>query len=1001
MLFLRISGIFFCNRCIEYKIMRLKSILLAIVAVLTVFSCAEKDEFKLQTDQILHFGEHYEFQLTREIKDLKEPRITCVLKDESGNIFERDAFVNIKDSIATVGFMQGVAEGRFLLLSLDFVPDDDEWKGKKKSIGVGRYLEARDGKINVTGSYSVKYGYGGAGTKEDPYKICTDSDMYSLMGAVNTAGRRIPFVGEYFVQEQNIDMDFYSEYVNAEYGWLPIGESAATPFAGSYDGNGYEISNLWLSRNLQSGVGLFGVLYNGIVKNVKLVNARIIGDGAVGGVVGSVIGDGEVAGVSLVQNCTISGCTVSGNVGVGGIVGMVDKNVRLQIDACITDSGSMISCNDQAVGGILGGAVTMSSVYFISCTNNANIYPKSVVGGGIAGGVDTVTVISCSNFGNVEGSLQNSQSYAIGGILGGSGVANIVNAQNKGKVQGYKGVGGIVGSSLITVADDGSGAVYNNVFIQSSVNHGEIHGNQMVGGLCGEAQIAVFKAYNKGNVTADSDYAGGIFGSSSVAAIHCCANFGQITGYKNVGGIGGKVQEGTFALNTNLGDVYAYNNWAGGIFGKVGNQSIIHYCGNYGAITLDQDSADDDSNIGGIAGEIGNPREWSGWDIAEVVIGAAEIVTGVIGCAAFTTAVGLGLEAAEHTIHVVHILADITLLLAETVTIGYSGNLLNFPPDQDYVGKSKIIVDSVKLACARNYEEMESLVNSAISAAKFSAGDLRLSTEPMDALKQNRTAQLDFYTKDTINHKFFNERLNEARIERYHQVEEDKHSRELAHTIVQGVCMGLTIVGMLVGAVATGGFSVIVGLGTMTVAVAGGLNSITKAVGNYDVNTLEISQSFNYGKITAPGRANAAGIVGRMADYSKVADCLNAGTITNGYSIVEVAGGEPTIQNSLNLYGDEPLAIIDNHKGNFSTIENNRVYCNALTEDEWEKESYNYSLYFLEEREDILIPSTVCKAESYSGWDLEKKWKLKNGGTQGMYPVPNVSIMTYESGGHH
>lgn len=972
--------------------------LLIILSLFFIISCDKNKEFDPTVDKIMYPGENFEFKLTNEVKDINEPKVFCVMKDALGNIFEREAMFNRVEDIGHIIFMHGVADGKFLLLSIDFIQNDDKWQGRK-SIGVGRYLEAKGGKIEVVGAYSSEYGWGGNGTKEQPYLISTEADLYNLMGFVNSEGREIPFVGKYFLQCKPLDMGFYSNYVNDEYGWLPIGESAATPFAGCYDGGGYKVSNLRINRNLQSGVGLFGVLYNGIVQNVVLNKASIVGDGAVGGVVGAVIGDGENLGVSLIRHCSVDSSTVMGNVGVGGIVGMVDKLVRVEIDTCTTYNSSTILCTQQAVGGIMGGAVTNSAIAFDGCINWANISSSSVNAGGIAGGVDTVMVLSCNNYGNITASNTVSSVMGIGGILGGAGVCNVFSSHNYGKVQGYKGVGGIIGSSLVAnTGDDGSGAVYNNVFIQSSHNEGTITGNQMVGGLCGEAQIAIMQSYNKGDVTAKGDYVGGLFGSTSVAAIHCSNNFGNVEGCNNVGGIGGKVQEGTFALNTNFGNVMAKENWAGGIFGKTGNQSVINYCGNYGTISLDDGNGK--GNIGGIAGEIGDPREWSGWDIAEVVIGSAEVLVGAVGGTAFCIAALKGAEGAQHAIHIAHTVADAVLTCANSVTLGYGANLLNFGITDDYLGMAKIRADKLTQECIESASEMEQLVNSAISSTTFSASALKLSTEPLKALKDNRTSQIDFYTRDSINHNLVNRRLNEVRNERYHEVEEDKHTEEMIHSIVQGVCMGLTIAGMLVGSVATGGFSVAAVIGTAAVGIVGGVNSITKGAMNYETNTLVISQSFNYGDIKTSQKDCAGGIVGRMADYSKISDCLNAGTITNGYAIAGGGGGKLTIERCLNLYGNEPLPM----HGDINTggeINHNKLYCNSLSEDEWKSESKHHSKYCLDEAEDLLIVSTVCKKESYSNWDLEKMWSLNGSGTSGMYPVPKVSEMTYESQGHH
>ena len=392
---------------------------------------------------------------------------------------------------------------------------------------------------------------------------------------------------------------------------------------------------------------------------------------------------------------------------------------------------------------------------------------------------------------------------------------------------------------------------------------------------------------------------------------------------------------------------------------------------------------------------------WNGWDIAEVIIGAAEMVTAFFGGTMFCHVALNGANVAKHVVHITHTVADIALTLVNTVTLGYSANLLNFPEEGDYVGEARIMAQELENECKTNFEDLESKVGNAISASKFSAANLKLSTKPMDILKNNRKEQINFYIKDTINHKLFNDRLNETRNERYHEVEHDKHSKEMAHTITQGVCMGLTLAGMILGAAATGGFSVVVGAATATVGIVGGINSVTKAATNYDANTLVISQCFNYGKVDGAAVSNSGGIVGRMADYSKISNCLNGGYLNTGYSIVEEGGGEVTIEYCLNIDGDEPIGIVGDLSMGFHNIFYNKIYCNKLTWDDWDDKSRFYNDYHLDGPDDLLVTSTVCKKSSYPKWDFSKNWYFPDSGTEGMYPVPNVSMMTYESGGHH
>lgn len=971
---------------------RIKLILWSLIILLCVVACHSKEELP-PPDDLMYFGEYKEFLLDGVLEELKQKDIVCVFKDSQGNIFSREATFDEKDKEARLELLYGLAEGKYMLLYIEYAATNENDSDGVERTGVGRLLEIVKGKLAVTSSRSDKYIFGGDGTKENPYKINCDKDLYYLQGYVNEDGGEERFIGEYFEQTADIDLADYSSYVNLEYGWMPIGKSETNSFQGYYDARGHKVTGMFINRGNQSGTGLFGVLYNAVVKNLTLENVSVTGDGAVGAIAGAVRGDGAAMSVSLIKNCTVSNSTIKGSVGVGGIAGITDAGTRVQIDSCNVSASTAISCTHYGVGGILGAGVTRSSVAVTNCTNNAAISGAMVNLGGIVGGADTLQVISCSNYGNVTASSQGEQNaLAAGGIAGGAGVANFIGVHNYGKISGYKGVGGVVGSTQVTAGEDGSNAVYNNVYIQSSHNEGEISGQMMVGGLCGEAQLAAVHSYNKGNVTATGSYAGGIIGTTSVSAIHNSNNFAAVQGESNIGGIAGKVQQGTYALNQNFGTISATDDNVGGIMGKSGNQSIIHYCGNYGTIKLSGGGS-----AGGIAGEIGNPRDWSGWDIAEVIIGSVEILTAGVGGTAFCIAAGLGAEAVMEGVHIAHTIAEIGLSLANAVTLGYSSNLLNFPHSGDPAQEASVLRQIMEDEDKANMESMEKLIKGSLKSISFKPSELKLSDSTIAVLAQNRNSVVEFYRANESNHQFFNDRLNETMAERYEEVEHNKHKEELAHTIVQGVCMGFAIAAMGAGIVASGGTLApyIVAAGAV-VGMVGGANAISKAARNFDANTLEISQCYNFGKIDVANSAEGAGIVGKMADFSLVTDCITGGEYTEKeYAIVEKSGGKVTVENCIDLFAASELVIADLTAAS-DYYANNKIYCHNRDE-EWA--AINSAL-----NADLLVPATVDKVESYGGWDftVNKLWMIPDVGTGTAFPLPYVSKMMVapQEGGH-
>ncbi len=102
------------------------------------------------------------------------------------------------------------------------------------------------------------------------------------------------------------------------YGFEPIGtyysnQGSPTSFTGTFDGQNFTISGLFIDRPNQSNIGLFGVIDDGAtVENFTLSNADITGDWYVGAVAGGLVGH--------LENVHASG-TVNGYRTSGGLVG--------------------------------------------------------------------------------------------------------------------------------------------------------------------------------------------------------------------------------------------------------------------------------------------------------------------------------------------------------------------------------------------------------------------------------------------------------------------------------------------------------------------------------------------------------------------------------------------------------------------------------------------------------------------------------------------------------
>ena len=121
--------------------------------------------------------------------------------------------------------------------------------------------------------------------------------------------------------------------VNPDWGFMD--------FTGTFDGQGYEIRDLFIDRPDEFDVGLFGAVgQEGVVENIGVVNVTVIGEEFVGGLAG--INEGTVSNSYSTGN-------VTGGDGVGGLVGHNWKGG--------TVSNSYSSGNvtgDEDVGGLVG-----------------------------------------------------------------------------------------------------------------------------------------------------------------------------------------------------------------------------------------------------------------------------------------------------------------------------------------------------------------------------------------------------------------------------------------------------------------------------------------------------------------------------------------------------------------------------------------------------------------------------------------------------------------------
>lgn len=206
----------------------------------------------------------------------------------------------------------------------------------------------------------------GTGIAEDPYLISSVEQLEYLRDQSNMGSRKI-------TAHAKLVNDIDLSYASAS-SWIPVSKSYSNGFAGTFDGNGHCIKNLYSSFNQDSYVGLFGCVYGGTIKNLTVE----------GVIESSCSNQGMIAGYSVdanYYNCVVKGriTTNGSSYFVGGIAGNISNfgssNPVVQGCASYVD---IVSTGTYTAGlvGMAGNGINMEA-----CANYGNVTGTANVGG--------------------------------------------------------------------------------------------------------------------------------------------------------------------------------------------------------------------------------------------------------------------------------------------------------------------------------------------------------------------------------------------------------------------------------------------------------------------------------------------------------------------------------------------------------------------------------------------------------------------------------------------
>lgn len=209
-------------------------------------------------------------------------------------------------------------------------------------------------------------------TEEDLKKVTLDEDEY----IITTAGELAAFAklvdaGQTFKGKTvKLSKDIDLNYVLFD----PIGSYRfEKSFMGTFDGQGHTISklsqNTWGLDNgyyyNDCGLGLFGAVEDGTVKDLVIDGAEISGESAICGTVAA------VAHNATFENVTVKNANVADyQYYAGGIVGWASG--EMTFTGCNVDASTNVAAQwgdfDNSIGGVIGGASTSAKILMKDCT---------------------------------------------------------------------------------------------------------------------------------------------------------------------------------------------------------------------------------------------------------------------------------------------------------------------------------------------------------------------------------------------------------------------------------------------------------------------------------------------------------------------------------------------------------------------------------------------------------------------------------------------------------
>jgi len=316
----------------------------------------------------------------------------------------------------------------------------------------------------------------GSGTEQDPYLITNCFELQNISDELSS----------YYLLMNDIDCSDTINW-NSGSGFMPIGNTSK-PFNGTFNGNNYNITNLYINRQTEDFVGLFGYALNSDIGNVGLVNVNIIGDYDVGGLVGYV-------NRGNISNSYSTG-SVSGTGDLGGLVGFSSEENILN-----SYSEANAASNGGNVGGLLGYS-NFSTI--INSSSTGDVFVIGGFGGGLVGVLSSSVLTN--SFSTGETSSASEAGGLIGGLIGNSSSSNISNCYATGNVAETRSFGGGLisissSSNISNCYATGDVAAWTAGGLIGTLNSGYVYNSFAVGSISNfDVEYGGLVGINNGNI---------------------------------------------------------------------------------------------------------------------------------------------------------------------------------------------------------------------------------------------------------------------------------------------------------------------------------------------------------------------------------------------------------------------------------------------------------------------------------------------------------------------